>query len=155
MSPESSKYTAFACSRGPMEYVRMPFGLVTASATYMRLMRLMLNDLGNVSFYFDNILVHSKTWDEHVSSVKCLFSRLRQYGLTVEPSKCKMGHRKISYVGYIIGEFLGMVSFYRKFIPNAASLSASLSDILKDRSKDYYLGRSCRKCIYIDSIFSF
>ena len=53
-----------------MEYVRLPFGLVTACATYICLMRVVLKGLVNVSFYFDNILVHSITWDEHLSAIE-------------------------------------------------------------------------------------
>ena len=150
--------TAFACERGLMEFKRMPFGLVNACATYIRLMRRVLRNLENVSFYFDNILVHTKTWDDHISTLKKVISRLREFGLTVKPSKCKFGFKNINYFGFNIGEgeirpqsvkirdlletemprnkkalrsFLGLVSFYRKFVPNLSELTSGLSDLLR------------------------
>ena len=57
----SCQYTVFATQRGLMEYCRLPFGLVTACATYIRLMRIVLRDLEGVSFYFDNVLIFSRT----------------------------------------------------------------------------------------------
>ena len=62
MSEDSIPYTAFATPKGLMEFTRMPFGLVTACATYVRLMRRVLDGL-NVTFYFDNILIYSKDFE--------------------------------------------------------------------------------------------
>ena len=157
MDPESIKYTAFATHRGLMEFVRMPFGLVTACSSYMRLMRLLLVDLPNVSFYFDNVLIFSDTWEEHIHAIENVFSRLKQYGLTLKPSKCSFGSSSVEYLGFVIGggtlkavpdklqaiqsveipttktalrSFLGTCQFYSKFIENFATISAPLSDLL-------------------------
>lgn len=56
--------TAFPTHKGLMEFCRMPFGLVTACATFIRLMRLVLAGLENVTFYFDNVLVFADTWEK-------------------------------------------------------------------------------------------
>ena len=64
---DSRKYTAFPTDKGLMQFTRMPFRLVTACATYVRLMRKVLDDLPFVICYFDNIFVASKTWKEHLS----------------------------------------------------------------------------------------
>ena len=87
LTETSKPLTAFATHRGLMEYNRLPFGLVTACATYARLMRVVLADLPGVTFYFDNILVYSRTFCEHVDSLNKVLTRLRFHNLTVQPSK--------------------------------------------------------------------
>jgi hypothetical protein len=158
LTEKSRHLTAFPTRHGLMEFVRLPFGLVNACSRYARLMRIVLQDLENVSFYFDNIYVYADTWERHVRALRNVFTRLRQHGLTARPSKCKFGFASINYLGFKIGQgtikpqedkvnaimemdpprtkkllrsFLGVISFYRKFIPNASSLTASMSDQLK------------------------
>lgn len=87
-----------------------------------------------------------------------VLDRLRTHNLTAKPSKCKFGYKSINYLGFIVDgnflhtqhskieailnlpppttrktlrSFLGMVSFYRMFIPQAASLTSALSDLLR------------------------
>ena len=101
---ESCKmYTAFATHRGLMQFTRLPFGLKTACATFIRLMRKVILGLKNTECYFDNIVVHNSSWDEHVSDLDNLLSRLRQHGLTVGPSKCFFGDGNIKYLGFMLG----------------------------------------------------
>ena len=60
-----------------MDFTRMPFGLVTTCATYVRLMRIVLAGLVNVSFYIDNIFVYSSDWPTHISVLKSVLDRLQ------------------------------------------------------------------------------
>ena len=163
MHPESIKYTAFPSHRGLMEFVRMAFGLVTACSTYMRLMRKLLDGMEHVSFYFDNILIFTDSWDEHLVVLEMVFQRLREFNLTVKPSKCSVGFNSVEYLGFEIGNselkprydrlqgirniplpdtktqlrsFLGCCQFYAKFVPNFANLSAPLTDMLKKGVKE-------------------
>jgi hypothetical protein len=163
LDEKSRPLTAFPTSRGLMEYVRLPFGLLTACATYARLMRVVLADLSNVTFYFDNILVYSKTRKGHIHTLREVFYRLKLHGLTVQPKKCNFGYSSIDYLGFVISKdvlspqqpkieamclaeppetkkslrfFLGFISFYRKFIPNLASVTAPLTDMLKKSFKE-------------------
>jgi hypothetical protein len=87
----SKQLTAFATRRGLMQFVRLPFGLSTACSSYVRLMRIVLKGLPNVSCYFDNIYVYSSTWHDHLVFLEKLFLRLREHGLTAGPSKCNLG----------------------------------------------------------------
>lgn len=155
--------TAFPTHKGLMEFCRMPFGLVTACATYIRLMRLVLAGLENVSFYFDNVLVFADTWEKHTKTVREVLQRLRNHGLTVKPVKCRFGFKSIQYLGYIMDgqtlrpvndkvqailsasppttkktlrSFLGLISFYRNFIEHASTLTSPLSDMLKKGVKE-------------------
>ena len=157
--PERARpLTAFPTRLGLMEFCRLSFGLVTACATYIRLMRIVLAGLSNVSFYFDNIFVYSTDWDQHCSALEAVFDRIRTHGLTLKSSKCHFGFPSIQYLGFILGRdrlqpqpdkvealcripapqtkkllrgFLGMVSFYKAFISQAADFIAPLSDLLK------------------------
>ena len=163
LHPNSRAYTAFPTSKGLMQYKRMPFGLVTACASYIRLMRKVLDSVPNVSVYFDNIYVISASWIEHLDTLRIVLERLRSHGLTARPSKCNFAFSQIKYLGFVVGNdevspskdkitalcetkpptskkqlrsFLGMISFYRKFLPNLASLTAPLSDLLKKEVKE-------------------
>ena len=158
LTERSKPLTAFATHRGLMEYNRLPFGLVTACATYARLMRVVLADLKGVTFYFDNVLIYSDSFSDHLKSLEQVLQRLKIHNLTVQPSKCHFGFKSLEYLGFIIGEgnlkpvpdkldaiinldpptkvkplrsFLGLVSFYRKFIHNLADMTAPMSDMLR------------------------
>ena len=158
LTDRAKPLTAFPTHKGLMEFCRLPFGLVTACATYIRLMRIVLSGLDGVSFYFDNIFVYGTTWDEHIVALRSVFYRLREHGLTARPSKCRFGFGSIQYLGFIVDgktlrpqhhkvaaissvnppstkkllrSFLGMISFYRNFIPQASSYTSCLSDLLK------------------------
>ena len=159
LTDRAMSLTAFPTHLGLMEFTRLPFGLVTACATYIRLMRIVLAGLSDgVAFYFDNIFVYGQSWDTHLYALDCVLQRLRHHGLTARPSKCRFGFKSIQYLGFIVDgktlqpqenkisaiaqvpppstkkllrSFLGMVSFYRMFIPNTASLTSSLSDLLR------------------------
>ena len=160
---DSRKYTAFPTDKGLMQFTRMPFGLVTACATYVRLMRNILDDLPFVVCYFDNIFVASKTWEEHIQHLTLVLERLRKSNLTAKPQKCNLGFKEIDYLGFRVGNnkiiakhdrisdflnmtppsskkglrsFLGSVNFYRRFIPNMADKTVSLTNYLKKGIKE-------------------
>ena len=82
----------------------MPFGLVNAGASYGRMMRRLLDGLSHVDNYVDDVLVHTETWEEHIAALRALFVRVREYGLTVKPSKCFMAFESIDFVGHKIGQ---------------------------------------------------
>ena len=56
----------------------MPFGMINSAATLKRAMKKLIEDLDDVDFYWDDILVHTRTWEEHVRALRDLFSRLAQ-----------------------------------------------------------------------------
>lgn len=152
--------TAFSTSHGHLEFNRMPFGLKEAPAVFQRLMNAVLSGLiGNTCFvYLDDIVIYSKTLEEHRKKLIKVFSRLRQHKLMLQPDKCNFFMSMIKYLGHIISEngvrpdpdkinvvlkypvpetpkqikaFLGLVGYYRRFIPNFAVIANPLNNLLR------------------------
>eukprot|EP00253_Pinus_taeda_P020243 PITA_20243 len=97
--------TAFKTKKGLFEWTVMPFGLCNALATFMRVM----NDLFRpfidefVLVYLDDILVFTKSWNEHVCHVKKVLDVMKSKKLYVKLSKCEFGKTSLVYLGHIVG----------------------------------------------------
>jgi hypothetical protein len=158
MTKSARQFTAFGTPDGLFEFTVMPFGLVTAPAIFTQMMRKLLWGLKGVDSYIDDILIHTETWDEHVSVVQSVLQRLQNAGLTARPSKCFVGFPNVGFLGHQVGEgtigpcegtmgkigkatrpktkkqvrsFLGLTGYYSDFIPNYAAIAAPLSDLTK------------------------
>lgn len=73
----------------------MPFGLVTAPASFSRLMRKLLKDMENIDNFIDDIIVFTVTVENHLQVVRELLERLRGANLTASPSKCSIGYASL------------------------------------------------------------
>ena len=161
--PEDREKTAFVCEEGLFEFVKMPFGLVNAGATFSRLMRKVLKNLDNVINYIDDILIFSETWEEHIETLIKVLERLRNANLSIRPSKCLFGFDTVPFLGHNVGNcqinpqedkinkikmfpkpeikkalrsFLGLCNYYRDFIPNYAELAAPLTEATGSRQNN-------------------
>ena len=85
--------------------MRMPFGLRNAPARFQRCMdRALGHLLGSTStYYIDDVLVFSNSWEEHLVHVRQVLEALAEIGLTAKPTKCVWGARSLSYLGHMIG----------------------------------------------------
>ena len=152
--------TAF--TTGPLgfwEFNRMPFGLSNAPATYQRLMEKCLEGLHlNICLiYLDDVIIFSRSYEEHIDRLEQVFRRLQECGLKLAPKKCHFFKKKVRYVGYIVSadgieadpdkidkiknwprpvnpeevrKFLGFAGYYRKFVENFSKIARPLSEIM-------------------------
>ena len=84
----------------------MPFGLTNAPATFQWLMQ---SCLGNLHLhyciiYLDDIIVFSKTLEEHVVRLRAVFEKLKQVGLKLKPSKCEFFRQELTYLGHVVSK---------------------------------------------------
>jgi hypothetical protein len=100
---EDRHKTAFQTPKGLFQWTRMPFGLVSAPATFARMMRKLKLEENSAINFFDDILIHSECWHSHVQSVRDVFGKLRFHGLTARPSKIFAGFQELEFLGHIVG----------------------------------------------------
>ena len=110
IAEEDIQKTAFVKPDGSYEFFKMPFGMINSAATLKRAMKKLLEDLANVDFYWDDILVHTCTWEEHIRALRELFSRLVQAGLTIRPTKCLFGVNIVDFLGHRLEQ--GMIGLH-------------------------------------------
>ena len=109
LDPVSQPKTAFCSPWGKFHFIRMPFGLRNAPASFQRCMDSVLRHLlSSTCVYIDDVLVFSDSWDEHLVHVQQVLEALADAGLTANPSKCVWGARSLSYLGHMVG--IGYVS---------------------------------------------
>ena len=160
MKPGDEWKTAFKTKEGLYEWLVMPFGLSNAPSTFMRVMNQVLRPFLSsfVVAYFDDILIYSKTAQEHVEHVSQVLTVLRENQLFANPEKCIWMVDKLIFLGYVVTgdgilpdeskvraivdwpapttltelrSFLGLAGFYRRFVKRYSEIAAPLTDLLK------------------------
>ena len=145
MHPDSEDYTTFVTSLGSYKYRVLPFGLTNGPATYQHYMNDVLFDYLNdfCQAYLDDILIYSKSKEEHVAHVRKVLQKLREAGLQVDILKCEFHVQETRFLGLLVSihglrvdpnkvsavrdwsvpvnlkqtqAFLGFCNFYRRFI---------------------------------------
>ena len=157
---EDKAKTAFITKEGLYQFEVMPFGLANGPATFQRLMDFIMNGIKwkRCMIYLDDIIVFSKSFQEHLENLEEVFIRLKQSGLKLKPSKCSFAKKKITYLGHVISsegvtvdlekvkavkefrtpknvkqlqQFLGLAGYYRRFIKGFAGIASPLFENLK------------------------
>ena len=107
MAEESKQFTAFTLgSMGLFECDRMPFGLCNAPATFQRLMQNCLGEL-NLTYcliYLDDVIVYSKTPEEHLQRMRVMFDCLHEHGLKLKPTKCDLFRTELIYLAHHVSK---------------------------------------------------
>ena len=160
MNSSSKEKTAFVTHSGLYEFTTMPFGLCNAPGTFQRLMECVLRGLTwqIALIYLDDVLVYSRTFDDHLQHLRLVFDRFRTAGLKLKPSKCHFGQKQVNYLGHVITRdgiqpdpekikvvqeypvprtvkdvraFMGLTNYYRKFVKDFAHIASPLHDLTK------------------------
>jgi hypothetical protein len=155
--------TAFRTHHGHFKFLVMPFGLSNAPSTFQALMNLVLQPFLRrcILVFFDDILVYSSSWTEHLQHLRVVLEVLRAHDLHVKQSKCSFATETVAYLGHVISAdgvamdhmravsswpqprsarglrgFLGLAGYYRRFIKDFGTIAGPLTQLLK---KDAFL----------------
>lgn len=160
MNENDREKTAFVTKQGLFEWLVMPFGLCNAPATFQRLMDEVLGELKFkcVVVYFDDIVIFSNSFEEHIIHLELVFKKLTEANLQAKLSKSEFGLEEVTFLGFIIGatgirpdpqtvqavndfriprtvrevrSFIGLCSFYRTFILGFAAIANPLHHLTK------------------------
>ena len=158
--PENQYKTAFCPGPGlgVFQFRRMPFGLTGAPSSFRRLMDKLLRGLPFATHYIDDILIHSTSEEEHREYLHIVFEHLQQAWLTLRGMKCCIGLSEVPNLGHIFSstgmatdpkkvkcvqerprpadaqtlrQFLGLASYYRRYIHQFANVTSPLNDLTK------------------------
>jgi hypothetical protein len=172
MDDSSKEKTAFIVDNNLYEWNRLAFGLTNAPGTFQRLMNFVLRSvIGKTCLvYLDDIIVFSRTRDEHLINLEQIFNLLTEANLKLGLSKCKFMCESVHYLGHVISangilpdpdkvellrnfkspttiteiqSFLGLASYYRRFIRNFADIAHPLIELT--RKKKVKLDKKDRK----------
>ena len=160
MQKESQQKTAFSTHNGLYEFLTMPFGLVNSGASFQRLMGHILRGLEYrfALIYIDDIIIFSKSVDEHLDHLEEVFRRLRDANVKLNPKKCSFVKQRVEYLGHVVTpegispnpdkvrvvqefptptnlkelrSFLGLANYYRRFVRGFSNIANPLNALTK------------------------
>ncbi|CAH1713532.1 unnamed protein product [Aphis gossypii] len=169
MCEKSIPYTSFVTPLGQYEYVRMPFGLTNSPRVFSRFIQFVFHELirrGDLLVYLDDMMIATRNYIEHFAILKEVFRLAAKHNLQFRLDKCFFGFKEVEYLGYLVNEhgvrpslkhveamltypvpknqkqvrqFLGLASYFRRFIPNFSTVAKPLYDLVK-KDKHFVFG---------------
>lgn len=161
MHPEDIPKTAFVTRDNHLEWLVMPFGYTNSPQIFQRAIRKFIRKYKLSTYtenYMDDILVFSKSFDEHIMHIENIFNALRNENIKLKYEKCEFFKSEVDFLGHRIGSnrikplsdnieaiikfnkpsnikevqrFIGKINFYHKFLPNAPKLLEPLYNLLR------------------------
>lgn len=155
---DSKKWTCINTHKGLFRYNRLVFGLANAPFIFQRTIEQLLGDIEGVCTYLDDILITAPDTVTHIERLNLVLNRLQEAGLRLKKDKCELFRKSVEYLGFVIDKeglhkserkveailkcrppkntselksFLGMVNYYRCFVPGTSSVLEPLNSLLK------------------------
>ena len=173
LSESAKPKTAFVISGiGKYQFNRVPFGLAQAPAYFQTLINKVLDNIDFAMGCLDDIIIFSRSEEEHLDHIEQVFKRLEEAGLKLSLKKCSFFKKHIQYLGHLLSEegiqplpeklesiakmprpknqkevkqFLGLISYYRKFVPRFADISRVLNKLTR-KDEEFKWTSECDKC---------
>lgn len=149
--PDDVSKTAFTTPFGHYEYLVIPFGLSNAPSAFQTVMNNVFRDMLDkfVMIYLDDILIYSRSAEEHMEHIAMVLQRLREHGFKAKMKKCEFFKQNLKFLGHVVGvdgisvdqdkikdvadwpvprtvtevrSFLGLANYFRKFIQGYSSM---------------------------------
>ena len=168
--PEDVPKTAIITPFGSFVFYYSTFGLRNSGATFQRLMDSIFGEVPFILVYVDDILIFSRDFTEHAEHLRTTFGLLRDNGLVCRPDKCVLGVKEVEFLGHIVSEdgvrpnpakveavkrfptpktiknvqeFLGLINFYGRFVPQAAAHLAPLHNAMAGKPQELSWSDDC------------
>ena len=163
LAKQARPYTAFTIPGwGQFQWKRGAMGLTGCPASFARMMDAMFAHHDHIIAYIDDLLIHSRTWEEHIDHLATAFRILQEHNLKVNLEKCEFGKKSVSYLGHVITEngatpgidkteairraepptttravksFIGLCNFFRAYIRDFSAEAAPLLNLTRKDSK--------------------
>ncbi|KAG0781438.1 hypothetical protein G6F18_011891 [Rhizopus arrhizus] len=162
LNPEHAERTGFVTKKGTFSFNVLPFGITTGCSQYQRMMNSVLSKyVGDfILIFLDDILVYSKNMEDHKVHLSLLMEACQEVNLRLKRKKCRFGDSQVEYLGHLITgdgvlpsdhninkvkkfnvpanvdevrSFLGLTGYYRKYVPNYASVAEPLTRLTKKK----------------------
>ena len=176
LSDSAKPKAAFVVSgMGKLEFNRVPFGLAQAPVYFQRLINEVLTGCNFAMGYLDDIIIFSKTEEEHLQHLEEIFEWLQKTGLKLKLQKCSFFKKHIQYLGHLISDegiqplpeklesiakmpvpqnakqvkqFLGLVGYYRKFVPRFSDIARPLTQLTR-KNEGFIWSTECDKYFHM------
>ena len=170
--PDDRDKTAFTCQSGLFQFKVLPFGLTNAPSSFERLMEKVLAGLqfDICLIYLDDVIVKSDDFDSHIVHLRSVFERIRKANLKLSPKKCVLFQQQVQFLGHVVTKdgiatdvkkveavqnwpvpktvkevrsFLGLCSYYRKFVKSFATIAKPLHQ-LSEKAQKFVWDQPCQ-----------
>ena len=160
MTPRATQYSTFITPDGTWQYLRMPFGLNNAPATFQRTMNGIFHDMVGKSMlvYIDDTTIYTRTFEEHIEILEEVLKRLRKNGLFLKPTKCHLASHELAFLGFTVDKngihtskekveavlnyptptskteiraFMGLAGYYRQFVQDFSVIAEPINRLLR------------------------
>ncbi|UYV85054.1 hypothetical protein LAZ67_X004411 [Cordylochernes scorpioides] len=171
LDENSKEMAVINTHKGLYRYNRFPFGIASAPAIWQQIIEQILSGIPGTLVYLDDILITGESEADHLRNLEAVLNRLNEYGLKANREKCNFFQESLEYCGHVIDKmglhktndkikavldapeplnvtqlraFLGLITYYHKFIRNAADVLSPIYALLKKGTK-WHWSTECRK----------